>query len=203
MSEPANSLWRRAIHEASHATMAYIQGAEVGGIRLHAQFTDCEVLLAGDTEPTRKALKGALVALAGVEGEALYCGRQSEKGQTDLEVFAKDVQRSGLFSGWAPEVARMALGAVTRRLLKAHERLVFDLANLVAQQRHVYAQDIRSQLAFSAKFWGIKVSSPLMEPNWRESFMRALDDAAGQMEEDRVIDQLVRKINRHEERVSR
>jgi hypothetical protein len=81
MPEEPNSVWRRSIHEASHLVVAHLHGAEVGGIRLRADSDDCEFTLLSDPEPERKALKHALIALAGLEGEAMGGGAHSDPRQ--------------------------------------------------------------------------------------------------------------------------
>ena len=190
--EPQHSLWRAATHEAGHAVMAYVHHGRVEGIRVHSGLCDAEIILPPDTEPARKAVAHMLVALAGLEAEALLCGRiGSEAGQPDLRQFKADLQQAGIFSTWPYEAARLAFGALTRELLQQHDRFVYALAAEITQKRHVFGEDVHATLALHKKLWGVK-ASPLMAKDWQGAVLAALAKAADDLE----IDALVRRVNR-------
>jgi hypothetical protein len=50
------------------------------------------------------------------------------------------------------------------------------------------------------KFWGVK-ASPLMAPDWQGALLKALQEAADALSEERAIDALITKVNRHARRV--
>ena len=194
--EPLNSLWRGAIHEASHAAAVVLHKGTIEGLTLGKHRCHCDAVIPGCASPVRKALINVYADLAGIEGEHLIFGSPPTGGQSDLQAFARHLDQSGLFAGWPVETAHVVFGGLVRDLLRKNDRLVYELANDLLEQGHVYGVDAMARVALSKKMFGV-TQSPLMAEDWQDSLATALRRGAAAWTDLTATDRQVARLFGH------